>query len=63
MENRMHRAPILAFLLGLLVSSIAAPAEEALSLEGQIALPGVAGRIDHMAVDPARKRLAGGGAR
>src|SRR6516165_2274799 len=57
MENRMRRAPIAALLLGLLVSSIAARAEEALSLEGKIALPGVAGRIDHMAVDPARKRL------
>ena len=53
----MRRAPIAAFLLGLVVSSIAARAEEALSLEGKIALPGVAGRIDHMAVDPARKRL------
>jgi len=53
----MRRAPIAAFLLGLVVSSIAARAEEALSLEGQMALPGVAGRIDHMAVDPARKRL------
>ncbi len=46
-----------AFLLGLLVTSAAASAEETLSLEGKIALPGVAGRIDHMAVDLARKRL------
>jgi hypothetical protein len=46
-----------AFLLGLLLIPFAARAEEALSLEGKIALPGVAGRIDHMAVDLARKRL------
>ena len=44
-------------LLGLAVTSVAACAEEALSLEGKIALPGVAGRIDHMAVDLGRKRL------
>jgi len=43
--------------LGLLVTAAPALAEEALSLEGKIALPGVAGRIDHMAVDLARKRL------
>ena len=42
-------------LLGLAVAS--ARAEEALSLEGKIALPEVSGRIDHMAVDLARKRL------
>jgi hypothetical protein len=41
----------------LAVTSAAAPAEEALSLEGKIPLPGVAGRIDHMAVDLARQRL------
>jgi len=45
------------FLLGLAVASAAARAEETLSLEGKIALPGVVGRIDHMAVDLARKRL------
>ena len=44
-------------LLGLAVTSVAARAEEALSLEDKIALPGVAGRIDHMAVDLGRKRL------
>jgi hypothetical protein len=48
---------IAALLIGLLVTSAAARAEEALVLEGKIALPGVAGRIDHMAVDLARKRL------
>jgi len=42
-------------LLGLAVAS--ARAEEALSLEGKIALSGVSGRIDHLAVDLARKRL------
>jgi hypothetical protein len=53
----MTRTPIAVFLIGLLVGSIATRAEEALSLEGKIALPGVAGRIDHMAIDLARKRL------
>jgi hypothetical protein len=48
---------ILALFLGLMVVATSARAEEALSLEGKIALPGVAGRIDHMAVDLARKRL------
>jgi len=56
MEHRIRRASIAALLLGLLVTP-AARTEEALSLEGKIALPGVAGRIDHMAVDFARKRL------
>ena len=53
----MRRVSIAAFLLGMPVASPAALAEEALSFEGRIALPGVAGRIDHMAVDVARKRL------
>ncbi len=53
----MRRVLIAAVLLGLLVTSAAARAEEALSLGGKIALPGVAGRIDHMAVDLARNRL------
>ena len=44
-------------LLGLAVTSVAARTEETLSLEGKIALPGIAGRIDHMAVDLGRKRL------
>jgi hypothetical protein len=57
MELCMHRASIAAFLLGLAVIAASARAEEALSLEGKIALPGVAGRIDHMAVDLGRKRL------
>jgi len=56
MEHRLRPMPIAAVILGLLVNS-AARAEEALVLEGKIALPGVAGRIDHMAVDLARKRL------
>jgi hypothetical protein len=41
----------------LLVNVAAARGQESLSLEGKIALPGVAGRIDHMAVDLGRKRL------
>jgi len=53
----MHRASTAAFLLGLAVTSAVARAEEALSLEGKIPLPGVAGRIDHMAVDLDRRRL------
>jgi hypothetical protein len=53
----MRLVSIAAIFLGLLATSAAALAEEALSLEGKIALPGVAGRIDHMAVDLARKRL------
>jgi hypothetical protein len=57
MEPWMRRVSIAAFLLGMAVAWPAALAEEALSLEGRIALPGVAGRIDHMAVDVARKRL------
>jgi hypothetical protein len=57
MEHNLRRAAIATFLLGLLSSSASVRAEEALSLEGKIALPGVVGRIDHMAVDLARKRL------
>jgi hypothetical protein len=57
MEHRMRRALIAAFLLGLAISAAAARAQEALSLEGKIVLPGIAGRIDHMAVDLGRKRL------
>jgi len=57
MKHRVRWVSIAAFLLGMAVASPAALAEEALSLEGRIALPGVAGRIDHMAVDVARKRL------
>ena len=53
----MRRASIAAFLLGLAVIAASARAEEALSLEGKIALPGVTRRIDHMAVDLARKQL------
>jgi hypothetical protein len=56
-EPWTRRVTIAAFLLGLAVASAAARAEEALSLESKIALPGVAGRIDHMAVDLGRKRL------
>jgi hypothetical protein len=56
-EHNLRRAAIATLLLGLLSSPAALRAEEALSLEGKIALPGVAGRIDHMAVDLARKRL------
>jgi hypothetical protein len=52
----MHRVAIAAFLLGLALAP-AARAEEAPSLESKIPLSGVAGRIDHMAVDLARKRL------
>jgi hypothetical protein len=57
MELCMRRASIAAFLLGLAVIAASARAEEALSLEGKIALLGVAGRIDHMAVDLGRRRL------
>jgi len=52
-----RRATAALVLLGLVAAPAAARAQEALSLEGKIALPGVAGRIDHMAVDLARKRL------
>lgn len=45
---------LLAGLPGLAGTSLAEPA---LRVESRIALPGVAGRIDHMAVDVARKRL------
>jgi hypothetical protein len=55
MDRHARRASIAAMLLGLAVAS--ARAEEALSLEGKIALSGVSGRIDHLAVDLARKRL------
>ena len=57
MDRHKRRASIAAVLLGLAVASAAARAEDALSLEGKIALPGVSGRIDHMAVDLRRKRL------
>ena len=48
---------IVALLLGLMVAATTARAEDVLALEGKIALPGVAGRIDHMAADLGRKRL------
>jgi len=48
---------IVALLLGLMVAATTARAQDVLALEGKIALPGVAGRIDHMAVDLGRKRL------
>src|SRR5215472_11442460 len=57
MKLCIRRASIAASVLGLAVTSVAARAEEALSLDGKIALPGVSGRIDHMAVDLGRKRL------
>jgi hypothetical protein len=52
----MRRAPIFALLLPLLVIAAAAHAE-LLARQGDIPLPAVRGRIDHMAVDLARKRL------
>ncbi|HEY3909849.1 MAG TPA: hypothetical protein VGM07_08160 [Stellaceae bacterium] len=42
---------------GLAAAAPAAWAGQSLAPDGQIALPGVAGRVDHMAVDVARKRL------
>ena len=48
---------IIALFLGLMVAATTARAQDVLALEGKIALPGVAGRIDHMAVDLGRKRL------
>ena len=57
MKQSTRRVQISALLLGLLVTSAAARAEEALVLEGKIALPRVAGRIDHMAIDLAREHL------
>jgi len=53
----MRKASAIACVVGLLVVAIAAQADEFLALEGKIALPGVAGRIDHMAVDLVRQRL------
>ena len=53
----MRRALIAALVFGLPATGAAAQAERALLLEGKIALPGVSGRIDHMAVDLGRKRL------
>ena len=53
----MRRALIAALVFGLPATGAAAQAEKALLLEGKIALPGVAGRIDHMAVDLGRNRL------
>ncbi|HJU19835.1 MAG TPA: hypothetical protein VJ770_25560 [Stellaceae bacterium] len=46
-----------AFALALLAAAIPVRAAEWLALEGRIPLPGVAGRIDHMAIDLSRKRL------
>ncbi|HEY1258230.1 MAG TPA: hypothetical protein VGF34_03210 [Stellaceae bacterium] len=43
--------------LGLLCVAMPARAAEPLQLEARIQLPGVHGRIDHMAVDVARRRL------
>lgn len=48
---------VLAAMLLLAASPMAAPAAEPLRLEAKIALGAVAGRIDHMAFDVARKRL------
>jgi hypothetical protein len=48
---------VAAAILWLLVFGGAAHADRFLTLAGEIPLPGVAGRIDHMAVDLARKRL------
>ena len=47
------------FALAIALAGLAAPAraDPGLVVESRIALPGVAGRIDHMAVDLARKRL------
>src|ERR1700730_13277094 len=56
-STAMPRVPIAVFLLGLLLGSAAAHSEQALVLDGKIALPGGAGRIDHMAVDLRRNRL------
>jgi len=50
-------AQIAVLLLGLLAAATAARADEFLVPDGRIILPRVAGRIDHMAVDLARKRL------
>jgi DNA-binding beta-propeller fold protein YncE len=49
--------PLAAFCFALLGLGEPALAEPALIVEARIALPGVSGRIDHMAVDLARKRL------
>lgn len=46
-----------ALALGLLTIANSARADPPLRLEARLALPGVKGRIDHMAVDVARKRL------
>ncbi len=46
-----------ALVLGRAAAAAAAPAAQYLVPEARIALPGVVGRIDHMAVDLARKRL------
>lgn len=52
----MRKAPI-ALLFALLVAAIPAQAAEFLVLDGIIPLPAVKGRIDHMGVDRARRRL------
>jgi YVTN family beta-propeller protein len=50
------RAKSIAVTIGLL-SFQAAPGQAPLTLVGTIALPGVEGRIDHLAVDAAAQRL------
>ena len=63
MAPSMRRASIAAFLLGLAGHFGCCTRGRSPVLEGKIALPGVAGRIDHMAVDLARRAAAGGGTR
>jgi hypothetical protein len=54
---RCRIIPLAAVFLGLLSGAVTARAEPALVVESRIALRVVSGRIDHMAVDLARKRL------
>jgi hypothetical protein len=48
---------LIAFLAFITASAVAAEAEAPLALEQTNALDSVSGRIDHMAIDAAKKRL------
>jgi YVTN family beta-propeller protein len=55
--GRRYAARIAVLFISALIAAGAAHGQQYLVPVGKILLPGVAGRIDHMAVDPAGKRL------
>jgi hypothetical protein len=57
LESQVHFVRIAAFAFALVLSFAGARAAEPMKVEAKISLGKVAGRIDHLAVDLARKRL------